>query len=160
MKNTCDLCDDYRDVLTVLPFGLHHYGGTAAFHGPVETVICFEDNSRIKELSATPGAGRVLVVDAAGSLRRAVLGDMIAGALATNGWAGIVIWGAVRDVVEMGELDLGVMALGHVPMPGTRRGEGQIGLDLMIGDVLVQPGAYLVADVEGVVLFPKEGPRP
>ena len=160
MKNTCDLCDDYRDILTILPFGLRSYGGKAAFHGPVETVKCFEDNSRIKDLSATPGEGRVLVVDAAGSLRRAVLGDMIAGALANNGWAGIVIWGAVREVEEMGKLDLGVLALGHVPMPGTRRGDGQIGLDLMIGDAVVQPGAYLFADVDGVVLFPKDGPRP
>lgn len=160
MKNTCDLCDVFKDTITPLPFGLRHYGGAGAFHGPIETVKCFEDNSRIKELSATPGAGRVLVVDASGSLRRAVLGDMIAGALADSGWAGIVIWGAVRDVDEMAHLPLGIMALGHIPMPGTRRGEGQVGLDLQIGPARVQSGGYIVADADGAVIFAKDGPRP
>ena len=137
-----------------LPFGLRAYGGRARFHGPVETVKCLEDNSRIKELSQTQGAGRVLVVDAGGSVRNAVMGDMIAGDFAKNGWAGVVIWGAVRDVGELAALDLGILALGHIPRPGKRRGDGQIGLEVRLGEARVAPGAFLVADPDGCVVFP------
>lgn len=160
MTPTCDLHDEFGEALEILPFGLRSYGGRASFFGPVETVKCFEDNSRIKDLSETPGEGRVLVADAAGSLRGAVMGDMIAGAFARNGWAGVVIWGAVRDVAQLGALDLGILALGHVPRPGKRRGDGQVGLALKIGEARVAPGDFLVSDVDGTILFARDGPRP
>ncbi|MDU8909771.1 ribonuclease E activity regulator RraA [Aestuariicoccus sp. MJ-SS9] len=152
--NTCDLHDAYGDLLEILPFGLTSYGGRKRFSGVVETVKCLEDNSRIKELSQTPGEGRVLVVDAGGSVRNAVMGDMIACGLNDNGWAGVVIWGAVRDVGELAALDLGVLALGHIPRPGKRRGDGQIGIDIRLGEARVSPGAFLVADEEGCIVFP------
>lgn len=121
---------------------------------------CFEDNSRIKELSQTKGKGRVLVVDAAGSVRNAVMGDIIAGDFAKNGWAGVVIWGAIRDVAQMAGLDLGVLALGHIPHPGKRSGDGQIGIDIRLGEARVCPGDFLVSDVDGTAISPKDGPRP
>lgn len=152
--NTCDLHDEFGQTLEILPFGTTSYGGRKTFSGPVETVKCYEDNSRIKELSQKPGEGRVLVVDAGGSVRNAVMGDMIAGDFLKNGWVGIVIWGAVRDIGELGAMDLGVLALGHIPRPGKRRGDGQIGVDIRLGDARVSPGAYLVADPEGCVIFP------
>ncbi|MFZ5964281.1 ribonuclease E activity regulator RraA [Thalassococcus sp. BH17M4-6] len=154
MKNTCDLHDDFGPKLEIVPFGLRMYGGRDRFFGPVETVKCLEDNSRIKELSQTAGEGRVLAVDAGGSVRTAVMGDMIAGAFADNGWAGVVIWGAVRDVGQLAALDLGVMALGHMPRPSTRRGDGQVGIDIRLGEARISPGAFLVADEDGVVIFP------
>lgn len=160
MKPICDLHDDFGQLLEILPFGLRSYGGRLDFSGDVETVKCFEDNSRIKELSQTEGKDRVLVVDAAGSVRNAVMGDMIAGDFAKNGWAGVVIWGAIRDVAQMAELNLGVLALGHIPRPGKRRGDGQIGLDIRLGEARVCPGDFLVSDIDGTVIFPKDGPRP
>ena len=160
MATTCDLHDEFGAALEILPFGLVSYGGRARFAGPVETVKCFEDNSRIRELSKTPGNGRVLVVDAGGGLRNAVMGDKIAGGFARGGWAGVVILGAVRDRLELAKLDLGVLALGHIPRPGKRRGDGQIGIEIRLGEARVAPGAYLVADEEGAVVFPTDGPRP
>ncbi len=160
MKTTCDLHDEFGYLLEILPFGLVSYGGRRRFSGTVETVKCLEDNSRIKELSGTPGNGRVLVVDAGGLVRNAMMGDMIAGDFAGNGWAGVVIWGAVRDVVELARLDLGVLALGHMPRPGKRRGDGQVGIDIRLGDARVSPGAFLVADEEGTVLFPPGSAHP
>lgn len=160
MTPTCDLHDAFGEALEILPFGLRSYGGRAEFSGEAETVKCFEDNSRIKELSQQPGKGRVLVVDAAGSVRNAVLGDMIAGDFAANGWSGVIIWGAVRDVAQLAALDLGVLALGHIPRPGKRRGDGQIGLTLRLGEARVSPGDFVVTDVDGTVVFPKGGPRP
>ncbi|SMX51262.1 ribonuclease E activity regulator RraA [Actibacterium lipolyticum] len=160
MKTTCDLHDEFGALLEVLPFGLTSYGGKARFAGRVETVKCFEDNSRMKELSQTDGKGRVLVVDAGGSVRNAVMGDMIAGAFVENGWAGMVIWGAVRDVQELRNLPIGVLALGHIPRPGKRRDDGQIGIEVRLGECRITPGAYLIADEEGAVVLPKDHPAP
>lgn len=154
MKPTCDLYDDHLERLRVLPAGLRLFGGRRHFHGPAETVKCFEDNSRIKDLAAQPGEGRVIVADAGGSLRCAVLGDMIAGEARAHGWAGVVIWGAVRDAEALAAMDFGVAALGTTPRKSTRRGEGQAGIDIVIGGVPVRPGDMVVADADGVVILP------
>ena len=160
MTPTCDLHDEFGDLLEILPFGLQSYGGRPEFFGAVETVKCFEDNSRIKELSQQAGNGRVLVVDASGTVRNAVMGDMIAGGFEQNGWAGVIIWGAVRDVAQLRALDLGILALGHIPRPGKRRDDGQTGVPIRLGETRVAPGDFLVSDADGTVIFPKDGPRP
>lgn len=160
MKPTCDLYDDYLDTVRVLPAGFRSFGAVQRFSGPAVTVKCFEDNSRIKDLSATPGEGRVMMVDAGGSLRTAVMGDMIAEAAAGNGWAGVVIWGAVRDVAALAEIGMGIFALGHTPRKSVRRDEGQIGLEISMNGVEVLPGELIVADEDGVLIFPATVPRP
>lgn len=160
MKSTCDLYDIHLESIGTLPPGLRHFGGTRAFHGPVETVKCFEDNSRVKELAESTGEGRVLVVDAGGSERNALVGDLVADAAARNGWTGIVIWGAVRDTAALARLDIGIMGLAATPRKSVRNGEGQVGIDIRIGDVRVSRGDYLVADGDGALVFPKDGPRP
>lgn len=160
MKPTCDLYDEFLDAVRVLPPGLQHFGGKGAFHGPAETVKCFEDNARIKELANSPGQGRVMVVDAGGSLRAAVLGDVIGAEAVSSGWSGVVIWGAVRDREALATLDMGVMALGTTPRKSVRRGEGQTGLAIWLDRVTVESGDYIVADADGVLVFPGAGPRP
>ncbi|MCH8551754.1 MAG: ribonuclease E activity regulator RraA [Natronospirillum sp.] len=150
---TCDLYDEHEEALGVLPATLKDFGGRIRFQGPAVTIKCFEDNSRIKELSATPGHGRVLVVDGGGSLRCALLGDMIAKDLVDNGWAGAVIFGLVRDRAELAELDLGVKALGTIPRKSQRRGEGHVDLPIRIEGTQVNPGDTVVADEDGVVIL-------
>lgn len=160
MKPTCDLFDEHGDDLGVLPPRLCHYGGHRAFHGPVVTVKTFEVNSRVKELANSPGEGRVMLVDGGGSLRRALCGDVIAAEAAASGWAGIVIWGAVRDVEMLAETPIGIMAMGHTPARCVRKGEGEVGCDLRIDGVAVVQGDYLVADADGAIVFSKDGPMP
>lgn len=160
MTPTCDLYDEFGNALEFMPPELVSFGAKKQFFGPVETVKCFEDNSRIRELSQTPGNGRVLIVDAAASRRRAVMGDVIAGNFVENGWAGVIIWGAIRDVVAMGKLDMGVLALGTIPCPGKRRDDGQIGIEILVGEARISSGAFVVADEDGAVVFTKDGPRP
>jgi regulator of ribonuclease activity A len=160
VKPTCDLYDEFLETIGVLPAGLAHFGGRESFHGPAVTVKCFEDNSRIKELAGQPGASRVMIVDAGGSLRCAVLGDVIAGEAVANGWAGIIIWGAVRDRRALAELDLGVMAIGGIPRKSTRRGEGQTDMAITLGNTAIEPGDLIVADADGVLVFPGKGPQP
>lgn len=160
MQSTCDLYDAHLDLISVLPAGLVHFGGRPAFHGRAVTVKCFEDNSRIRELAQAEGHGRVMVVDAGGSMRCAVLGDMIAGAALKSGWAGIIIWGCIRDRALLAELGLGVMALGATPRRSVRNGEGQTGLVVSLGGTVVAQDDYVVADADGVVIFPAAGPLP
>lgn len=156
MRSTPDLCDDHADDVQVVT-GLHwrSYGGRDRFGGPIATVKCFEDNSRIKELLATEGKGRVLVVDGGGSMRNALIGDMIATDARDNGWAGIIIFGACRDVDVLPDIDFGVFALGCVPRKSVRRGEGQVDLPVHFGGVIFQPGDHVYADANGIIVSNK-----
>lgn len=149
---TPDLCDEHADAVRVLPPIFTDYGAREAFCGPVVTVACFEDNSRVKELAQTPGRGRVLVVNGGGSLRRALLGDQIAQRAADNGWSGVVIHGAVRDVEILRTIDLGIRALGAVPLRSRRRGFGAVDATVTFERVPVRPGDHLYADATGIVV--------
>jgi regulator of ribonuclease activity A len=155
MKPTCDLCDDHGEAALVIAPGLRLFGGRRHFWGPAVTIRCFEDNTRLGEVVRTPGHGRMLVVDAAGSLRRAVMGDMVAARAMENGWAGAVIWGAVRDSAQIGAMDWGVAALGVTPRRPAKHDEGQVGLPVIVGGVSVHPGDMVVADADGVIVLPQ-----
>lgn len=160
MKSTCELYDDYLDAADTLPPALRHFGGRSSFHGPAQTVKCFEDNSKVKALAESAGNGRVMVVDAGASTRHALVGDLVAGAALANGWAGIIIMGAVRDSVALKALDFGILALATTPRKSVRNDEGQIGIAIRIGDVRIEAGDYIVADEDGALCFPQNGPRP
>ena len=153
-QSTSDLYDLHGEKLRVLPAVFQDFGGRKSFSGEVVTVKCFEDNSRVKDLLSTPGGGKVLVVDGGGSLRCALLGDLIAGQALANSWEGVVIYGCVRDRAALSELALGVKALASIPRKSVRRGEGQSQIPIEIGGVACQPGDRLVADEDGIVLIP------
>ncbi len=152
---TCDLCDPFRDdptALRVLPPRWVDYGGVPRFAGPVATVQCVEDNVLVKALLDSPGQGRVLVVDGGGSLRTALVGGNLAAAAAKNGWAGIVVDGAVRDVAELRATAVGVRALALCPMPPAKRGGGRQDVPVRLQGVVVRPGDWLYADADGIVV--------
>jgi regulator of ribonuclease activity A len=156
--STCDLCDAHKSddsgSFRIIPGGaLRSYGGVLTFAGPVATAKCYEDNSLVKAAVESAGDGRVLVVDGAGSLRRALLGGNLAAAAAKNGWAGLVIDGAVRDLAELAAAAVGILARGHVPLPTDRRGQGLAGGAVQIAGVWVRPGDWLYADADGVVIL-------
>ncbi len=153
MLSTPDLCDAHAEHVRVVT-GLHwkSYGARSAFGGPVKTVKCHEDNSRVKELVAEAGEGSVLVVDGGGSLRHALIGDLLAAKARDNGWAGVVIHGACRDVDVLADINIGVLALGSVPIKSVRRGEGQVDVPLNFGGVSIRPGDYLYADLNGMIV--------
>jgi len=151
--NTCDLSDAYGDRARVFAPMLRHFGGRRRFAGAVETLECFEDNSRLRELMNTAGDGRVLVVDAGGSPRCALLGDTIAKEAIAHGWIGIVIHGCVRDTAALATLGLGVMALGSTPRRSAKNGEGRVGVPVELAGVLCSAGDLLVADEDGIVVI-------
>lgn len=152
---TCDLCDDNPEVVRVCEPMFAGFGGRSAFGGEIVTVKCFEDNSRVKELLATPGKGKVLVVDGGGSLRCALLGDMIGESAVQNGWEGVIVYGCVRDVDALGELDLGVQAVASIPLKSVRKGVGETNLPVTFGGVTFNPGEFVYADNNGVIVASK-----
>ena len=149
---TADLIDDFEAELQSCETQFRQYGGRVAFAGPIETVRCFRDNGLIKGILATPGEGRVLVVDGGGSLASALMGDMIAGSAVQHGWAGAVINGAVRDVQTLRTLQLGTKALGSNPRKSAKDGLGEFGVPVEFGGVQFRPGAWLYSDEDGIVV--------
>lgn len=156
MLHTPDLCDENEGNVRVLDGIFNNYGGKKAFCGKAVTVKCFEDNSKVKELVETNGEGKVMVVDAGGSRRRACLGDMLAEKAAVNGWQGIVMYGCIRDVDIIAETDLGVQALGTHPMKTEKRGIGDIDVEVTFAGVTVTPGDYIYADNNGIIVSSSE----
>jgi regulator of ribonuclease activity A len=156
---TCDLCDVHKATtdgsFRVLPPVFREFGGRAAFAGLVVTVKCFEDNTSVKALLESSGQGRVLVVDGAGSLRRALIGGNIGAAAARNGWAGVVVDGCVRDVAELAGCDVGIRALASMPLPTDRKQAGLVDVPVQVQGVWVRPGDWLCADSDGIVVLPQ-----
>ena len=149
-----DLCDIHGDAVNVLEPLFAGFGGIESFGGPVVTIKCFEDNSLVAEQLSRPGHGHVLVVDGGGSLRCALLGDNLARAGADNGWAGVLIFGCVRDVQELAEIPLGVQALGPHPRRTVKRGIGDLNVPVSFAGVTIRPGEFVYADSNGVIASP------
>ncbi len=149
---TADLYDERGDELDSLALQMHDVGGHVAFDGPVRTIRCHRDNALVKAMLATPGEGAVLVVDGGGSLASALVGDVIAGSAVRNGWAGIIVHGAVRDRVAIGGLPIGVKALGSNPRTSAKAGVGEVDVPVEIAGVVFTPGKHVWADADGVLV--------
>jgi len=150
-----ELCDRYPEDVRILEPMLGNFGGRERFFGQIVTIKAFEDNSLVREQVALPGEGRVLVVDGGGSMRRAMLGDMLAEKASANGWAGIIIYGCIRDVNAIADLDIGVQALGAHPLKTDKKGVGELNVVVRFGGVDFVPGEYCYADNNGVLVSQK-----
>lgn len=153
--STPDLCDDNPELVRILEPMMVNFGGRESFGGEIVTIKCHEDNSLVKENAGKPGHGKVMVVDGGGSLRRALLGDMIAENAVKNGWEGFIIYGCVRDVDALVSLDLGVQALASIPLKTDKRGIGDLNVDVTFGGITFIAGEYVYADNNGVVVSSK-----
>ena len=152
---TTDLCDAHADELQIAAPLFRDFGGAPAFGGPISTVHVYEDNVLVRAALEEDGAGRVLVVDGGGSLRCALVGDMLGEIGVKNGWAGIVVHGCVRDSAELAQLPLGVRALATNPLRSEKRGEGQRDVPVAFAGVTFMPGHYLYADADGIIVAPR-----
>ena len=148
---TPDLCDNHPEVAVADPV-FRDYGGNPAFCGRIATIDCFEDNSRVRDLVATDGRGKVLVVQGGGSLRRSLLGDMLAERAVANGWSGLLINGCVRDVEALAKLRLGVKALAACPVKTEKLGVGEVDVAVTFAGLTFSPGHWLYADRNGVIV--------
>jgi regulator of ribonuclease activity A len=153
---TTDLCDQYASRIQVAEPIFNDYGGARTFGGKIATVKVHEDNILVHQALQEPGAGRVLVVDGGGSLRCAVVGGGLAEMAHKNGWAGILVYGCVRDSDELAQVQVAVKALGTNPLRPAKRGAGQRDLPVKFAGVTFTPGHYLYADVDGVIVSEDE----
>ncbi len=153
---TADLCDEYSDLLQVAEPIFGDFGGITSFSGAIATVKTFEDNSLVRKTLESAGDGRVLVVDGGGSMRCALLGDMLAQLAMDNDWRGVVVNGCIRDSEDIGDMPLGVKALDTHPLKSVKRDYGQTEVPVTFAGVTFTPGHYLYADLDGLVVSPEE----
>lgn len=154
--STPDLCDEFEGQVKVLDALFNNYGGVDAFFGEAVTIKCFEDNSVVKQLVDTQGEGRVIVMDGGGSLRRAILGDMLAENASKNGWAGMVIYGCIRDCDQIAQIKLGVKALNTHPMKTEKRGLGDLNIPVIFAGQTIKPGDWVYSDNNGIIVAESE----
>ena len=151
---TADLFDRFGDALSVADPLFYDYGGHTTFSGPIATVKVYEDNTKVREALEEPGEGRVLVIDGAGSLRFALVGDKLGELAVRNGWSGLVVYGCIRDSEAMSALPLGVKAMATNPRKTDKRDVGERGSPVTFAGVTFVPGHMLYADRDGVVVAP------
>jgi regulator of ribonuclease activity A len=151
-RPTADLVDEIGPDVRSCDLQFTQYGGRSQFAGPITTLRSFEDNALLKSVLSEPGNGGVLVVDGGGSLHSALVGDVIAGLGVDNGWAGLIINGAVRDAATLRTLDIGIKALGTNPRKSTKTGDGQRDVAVDFGGVVFGPGEIAYSDDDGIVV--------
>jgi regulator of ribonuclease activity A len=151
-RPTADLVDEIGSDVRSCDLQFRQYGGRTEFAGPISTVRCFQDNALLKSVLSTPGEGGVLVVDGAGSLHTALVGDVIAELARSHGWAGLIIHGAVRDSAALRGIDIGIKALGTNPRKSTKAGTGRRDVEIALGGVVFVPGETVYSDDDGIVV--------
>jgi regulator of ribonuclease activity A len=149
---TADLYDEHEENLRIATPMFNDYGGKKRFSGPASTVKVFEDNSLVRTALEEPGQGRVLVVDGNASLRCALVGDMLAELGKDNGWQGIIVYGCIRDSAVIANINIGVKALDTNPRKSVKKGVGERDIAVTFADVTINPGDYIYADEDGVVI--------
>ncbi len=152
-RPTADLVDDIGPDVRSCDLQLRQFGGRPAFAGRISTVRCFQDNALLKSVLSEPGDGGILVVDGAGSLHAALVGDVIAELGRSNGWSGLIINGAVRDASTLRTLDIGIKALGTNPRKSTKSGAGERDVPVTFGGVTFVPGEIGHSDDDGIVVL-------
>jgi len=152
MFKTADLCDEFSDTLQIVTPMFQSFGGNKRFSGIIQTVKIFEDNVFVREMLSENVSGDVLVVDGGGSLRCALLGDMLAEMGYKNGWAGVVVYGCIRDSADINEMPIGVRALQTNPLKSIKKGWGDKNIPVTFAGATFNPNDYLYADEDGIIL--------
>lgn len=156
---TADLADELGDAVESCDLQFRSFGRRVRVSGPIRTIRCRDDNVLLRDLLSTPGDGGIVVVDGAGSLHSALIGDLIAGIGARNGWAGVIVNGAVRDVTALASVDIAIKALGSNPRRSAKLGAGERDVPVTFGGVTFRPGDVVVSDEDGIVVLPASPDR-
>lgn len=151
-NKTTDICDQHSERLRIATPIFTDYGGRKVFEGTVVTVKVFEDNSLVRAALEEAGEGRVLVVDGGGSMRCALMGDQLAAMAQRNGWAGVIVYGCVRDSADIATIEVGVKALQTHPLRSVKKGVGERDVPVTFAGITIRPGDYLYADEDGVIV--------
>ena len=150
--DTSELCDLYAEQVDVVEPIFSSFGGVSNFYGKVTTVKCFESNGLIAEVLEEHGEGRVLVVDCGGAVRRGLIDVELAQLAVDNGWEGIIVYGAVRQIQQLENLDIGIHALAPIPVSADESTAGESDVPVNFGGVTFFPEDYIYADLTGIIL--------
>ena len=150
--DTSELCDLYAEQVDVVEPIFSSFGGVSNFYGKVTTVKCFESNGLIAEVLEENGEGRVLVIDGGGAVRRGLIDAELAQLAVDNGWEGIIVYGAVRQIQQLENLDIGIHALAPIPVSADESSEGESDVPVNFGGVTFFPEDYIYADLTGIIL--------
>ena len=150
--DTSELCDLYAEQVDVVEPIFSSFGGVSNFYGKVTTVKCFESNGLIAEVLEENGEGRVLVIDGGGAVRRGLIDVELAQLAVDNGWEGIVVYGAVRQIQQLENLDIGIHALAPIPVSADESTAGESDVPVNFGGVTFFPEDYIYADLTGIIL--------
>lgn len=160
MPAVTDLSDAFENDkeagLQYLAPDYQNYGGNDKFHGIVMTLKTKNDNTKVRAAVESQGQGRVLVVDGQGSTDCALFGGNLAKLAADNGWAGVVIFGYVRDRLELRAEKIGIKALGTHPKKSQKNDAGTYDVELTFSGVTINSGDWLYADEDGVIIAQKQ----
>src|SRR5581483_4810094 len=151
-RATAEVLDELGEDAAVCELEFRHFGKQTCFAGPIATVLCREDNVLVAEVLCSGGEGRVLVVDGGGSLRSALLGDRLASSAVANGWAGVVVNGAIRDIAALRQIAIGICALGASPRRSSKNGSGHVNVPVRFGGISFVPEAMLHCDEDGLAV--------
>lgn len=149
---TADLIDQFERQVQVLDPVFVNYGGADSFYGKVVCVRVFEDNVLVRQTLETNGKGCVLVVDGGGSVKCALIGDILSQLAIDNQWSGLIIYGAIRDSKEISRMPIGLKALNASPVKSRKAGLGATGEPLQFAGVTIHPGNYVYADLDGILV--------
>ncbi len=127
---TADLFDEHGESVDVCDTAFLRFGRRRAFSGKCEGVLTEESHRTVLEVLRQPGEGRVLVVDGGGGLRVGLMGDRLARIGAENGWAGVLVHGAIRDSEIIDDLDFGVFAVAVTARRSVHAEPGRTGVDV------------------------------
>ena len=150
--DTSELCDLYAEQVDVVEPIFSSFGGVSNFYGKVTTVKCFESNGLIAEVLEGNGEGRVLVIDGGGAVRRGLIDAELAQLAVDNGWEGIIVYGAVRQIQQLENLDIGIHALAPIPVSADESTAGESDVPVNFGGVTFFPEDYIYADLTGIIL--------
>ena len=148
---TPDLSDKYPHV-DFLNLQFINFGTKGFFSGEIETAVCPDDNSKVKQILSEEGDGKILIVDGQGSTKVALMGDMIAESAEKNNWQAVIINGYVRDVEALSNFNLGLFALGSVPKKSEKKDRGEIGIKINFGGISIESGNWAYADESGILI--------
>ncbi|MGA8332121.1 MAG: ribonuclease E activity regulator RraA [Mycobacterium sp.] len=158
-RPTADLVDDIGPDVRSCDVQFRQFGARTQFAGPISTVRCRQDNALLKSVLSTAGHGGVLVIDGGGSLHTALVGDLIAELARSNEWAGLIVHGAVRDSAALGDMELGIKALGTNPRKSEKTGAGERDVTVSFGGVEFVPGDIAYSDDDGIVVVAPANPE-
>lgn len=150
--STADISDANPERVKAAQLSFLHFGKKKGCFGKIVTLKLFEDNSFVRQALEESGKGKMLVIDAGGSMRCAVLGDQLATLAMKNEWEGVLVFGCIRDSRAINEMNVCIKALGTHPLKTAKRNEGQKGIPVQFGAVTFWPDEYVYADEDGVLV--------